>query len=142
MKGPRQKNIWSNYLTKYSRFHKSYLKQEWWLLTGIVQFWIYNIFHVLTKETFLWKIHLDNTTPTRNNWGKWWSKSIRVIYMSDWLWVSHFLDYFESELYYLDGPFIKKKVSFVGTRKKMLYSKLVNNSIKNLRYTVSLIRST
>ena len=35
---------------------------------------------------------------------------------SDWLWAPYFLNYFESELFYRDGP-ITKSVSFVGARK-------------------------
>ena len=63
------------------------------LLKGIVhQFWIYNIFFVLTLSTIT-------------------------------------LNYFESELFYRDGPFIKN-VSSVGTRKNVMYSKLVNNPFK------------
>ena len=38
---------------------------------------------------------------------------------SDWLWAPYFLNYFESDLFYRDGPFIKN-VSFVETQ-KMLY---------------------
>ena len=37
-----------------------------------------------------------------------------------------FFNCFESALYYRDGPFIKN-VSFVETRKNVIYSKLVNN---------------
>ena len=31
------------------------------------------------KKHFLWKVHLDKTTLSRNNWEKWCSKSVRVI---------------------------------------------------------------
>ena len=39
-------------------------------LKGIVhQFWKYiTFFRATTKETFLWKVHLDKTALTRNNW--------------------------------------------------------------------------
>ena len=43
----------------------------------------------------------------------------------------HFLNYFESELFYRDGPFLKNVV-FVETR-KLIYSKLVNNPFKQKR---------
>ena len=45
---------------------------------------------------------------------------------SDWLWAPYCRNYFESELFYRDGPFTKN-VSFVGARKNVIYSKLVNN---------------
>ena len=41
-----------------------------------------------------------------------------------------FHNYFESELFYRDEPFIKN-VSFVGPRKNVKYSKLVNNPFKD-----------
>ena len=106
---------------------------------GIVhQFWIYNIFFVpQRKKHFLWKVHLDKTTLTRNNWEKWCSKSVRVIYIyniynstrSDWLWAPYFLNYFELELFYRNEP-LMKNVSFVETQKNVLNSKLVNNLFK------------
>jgi len=84
---------------------------------------------------------LDKTTLTRNNWEKWCSKSVRGIYViyrynstgSDWLWAPYFLNYFESELFYRDGPFTKN-VSFVGARKKVIYSKLVNIPFNEVRH--------
>ena len=48
---------------------------------------------------------------------------------SDWLWAPYFLNYFKSELFYRDGPFTKN-VSFVGARKNVIFSKLVNNPFK------------
>jgi len=49
---------------------------------------------------------------------------------SDWLWSPCFLNYFESELFCRDGPFLKN-VSFVETLKICyIYSKLVNNPFK------------
>ena len=55
------------------------------------------------------------TALTRNIWEKWCSKSVRVKYIydiynstrSEWLWAPYFLNCFESELLYRDGPFIK-----------------------------------
>ena len=41
------------------------------------QFWIFNIFFIpLEKKHFLWKVHLDKTTLTQNNW------EIRVLKVS------------------------------------------------------------
>ena len=48
---------------------------------------------------------------------------------SDWLWAPYFLNYFELELFDRDGTFIKN-VSFVETRKNVVYLKLVNNPFK------------
>ena len=102
---------------------------------GIVhQFWIYKVFFVSQqKKWFLWKVHLDKTTLTRNNWEKWCSKYCYVyyIYNTDWLWAPYFLNYFNSELFYRDGPIIKN-VSFVETQKNGTYSKLVNNPFNPL----------
>ena len=58
------------------------------------QFWIYKIFFVSQqKKHFLWKVHLDETTLTRNNWE---NRVLKVspteycyiynIYNTDWLW--------------------------------------------------------
>ena len=106
---------------------------------GIVhQFWIYNIFSVFQqKKHFLWKVHLDKTTITRNNWESRVLKVsltkycyIHCIYNTDWLWAPYFLNYFESELFYRDGPFIKN-ISSAETRQNFyIYSKLVNNRFK------------
>ena len=38
-------------------------------------------FSCTTKETFLWKVYLVITSLTRNNWEKWCSKSVRIIYI-------------------------------------------------------------
>ena len=98
-------------------------------IKGIVhQFWIYNIFNVAQqKKHFLLKIHLDKTTLTWNNWEKWGSKSVREYIhnlcnstWSDWLWAPCFLNYFESELFNRDGPFLKN-VFFLLRHKKMFY---------------------
>ena len=81
----------------------------------------------------------DKTTLIRNNWEKGCTKSVRVIYVyiyniysstrSDRLCAPSFLNYFESEWFYRDGPFTKN-VSFGGARKNVIYSKLVNNPFK------------
>ena len=41
------------------------------IIKGItLPFWIYNIFFLSQqKKHFLWKVHLDETTLTQNNWG-------------------------------------------------------------------------
>ena len=104
---------------------------------GIVhQFWIYNIFFVPhRKKHFLWKVHLDKTTLTRNNWEKRVHKVspfyIYDIYnstRSDWLCAPYFLNYFESEWFYRDEPFIKN-VSFGGARKKCYIFKIGEQSL-------------
>ena len=61
-----------HFIPKIMRMVNIYIK-------GIVhQFRIYNIFFVpQRKKHFLWKVHLDKTTLTRNNWEKWCSKSVR-----------------------------------------------------------------
>ena len=50
---------------------------------GIVhQFWINKfVFVSQQKKILLWKVHLDKTALTWNNWEKWCSKSVRVIYI-------------------------------------------------------------
>ena len=63
-------------------------------LKGIAhQFWIYNIFFVnQQKKHFLWKVYLNKTTLTRNNWENRVLKvspieycCIYYIYNTDWL---------------------------------------------------------
>ena len=48
---------------------------------------------------------------------------------SDWLWAPYFLNYFESELFYRYGPFIKH-VLLLRHEKNVIYSKMVNNPFK------------
>ena len=107
------------------------------VLKGIVhQFWIYNIcFVALPKKHFLWKVHLAKTTLTRNNWEKRVHKVtptedyyIYYIYNTDWLCAPFFLNYFESEWFYRDEPFIKY-VSFGWARKKCYIFKIGEQSL-------------
>ena len=107
------------------------------MFKGIVhQFWIYNIFFVPhRKKHFLWKVHLDKTTLTQNNSenrvlkvSPFYIYNVYNSTRSDWLWAQYFLDYFESELFYRDEPFIKN-VSFVGTRKKCYIIKIGEQSL-------------
>ena len=51
------------------------------------------------------------------------------IYNTDRLCAPFFLNYFESEWFYRDGPFTKN-IFFGGARKNVIYSKLVNNPFK------------
>ena len=57
--------------------------------------------------------------------------NIYISTRSDWLWVPYILNYFEPELFWQDGPFIKN-ISSVETRKNVIYSKLGNNPFKYL----------
>ena len=82
--------------------------------------------------------HLDRTTLIRNNWGNRVLKGspteyyyIYYIYNTDWLCAPFFLNYFESEWFFRDEPFIKN-VSFGGAQKKYYIFKLVNNPIKEI----------
>ena len=82
------------------------------------------------KKHFLWKVHLDKTTLTRNNWENRVLKVspteycyIYYVYNTDWLCAPFFLNYFESEWFYRDEPFIKN-VSFGGARKKCYIFKI------------------
>ena len=54
---------------------------------------------------------------------------------SDWLWASYFLEYFESELFYRDGPFIKN-VSSVETRKKCYIFEIGELSLQDTRIMI------
>ena len=54
--------------------------------------------------------------------------NIYIIYTT---WTDFFLNHFESELFHRDVLFIKN-VSFVETRKNVIYSKLVNNPFKQI----------
>ena len=59
----------------------------------------------------------------------------------DWLWASYFLNYFEAELFNQYGPVIKN-VHFAKTRKKIVYSKLVNNRFKAQFFGMEILHSS
>ena len=110
-----------------------------WVIKGIVhQFWIYNIFFVpYRKKHFLWKVHLDKTTLTRNNWEKkGCTKSVRVIYIiyiivlgrTDF--VHPFLSIISSQSGFIEMDLLQKMFLLVGHEKNVIYSKLVNNPFK------------
>ena len=53
---------------------------------------------------------------------------------SDWLWAPYFLNYFVSELFYRDGPFIKNVFFLLRYEENVIYSKLVNSPFKYAFY--------
>ena len=55
--------------------------------------------------------------------------------LSDWLWASYFLNYFESELFYRDGP-VKKTLLLLRHERNIIYSKLVNNPFNDTRIAI------
>ena len=99
---------------------------------GIVhQFWIYNIFFVSQqKKHFLWKVHLDEIPLTRNNG----ENRVLKVSPTEYCYIYRrtlstiFLNYFASQLFYRDGPFIIN-VSFVETRKKCYIFKIGEQSL-------------
>ena len=91
-----QNNIISNFFSQHDQHLRTAFSMYWIMdekmsqnyicvmsfFKGIVnQFWIYNTFSVTQqKKHIIKKVHLDETTLTRNSWEKWCSKSARVIY--------------------------------------------------------------
>ena len=86
------------------------------------------------------RVHLDKTTLTRDNWEKWCSKSVRVIYII-YITVLGRTD-FEHPIFSIissQNCFIEMdlllKMFFCWDTKKFLFSKLVNNLL--MRYRLS-----
>ena len=113
-------------LNKRNIFHeRSILIEQLWLwhltwLKGLfTNFECLTFFSWLKEKNIFHKMScLEKTSLTRNNWEKWCSKSVRVIYI------------IFSFICYIKMDFSWKMFLLLRHEKNFIYSKLVNNTFK------------
>ena len=131
-------------LNVFATLFAIYLFDRVFLEWIIQKFWIYNIFFVSQqKKHFLWRVHLDKTTLTRNNLENW------VLIVSPTEIYSIFItrtdfDHYFSELFLVRfvlsrWTFHKKCFFCRDTKKNVKYSKLVNYFFKWESHLTSLL---
>ena len=113
---------------------------EWDLKGLLTNFEFITFFVSQQKKHFSWKVYLDKPTLTRNNWENCCSKSVRVIY-TIYITVLGRIDFehpifriISSQSCFIKMDLSQKMILLLGHEKNVIYSKLVNNPFKCLKF--------